>query len=944
MTSPGSQDDGLVTRVTVGTSDSTQARLVPFPGPRQDRRSGNVPLALTSLIGRDDDIDGVSRALDEHRLVTLVGPGGVGKTRLALEIGRMRQRRHPDGAWFIDLSPQTDASLVPSAFATALGVQETAGRPSAETLVDALVNRDLLLIVDNCEHLIDASARLLELLLRSCPHVAVLATSREPLAIAGELVWQVAPLASPPQERMLSVTQLHQLPSVRLFVERAAAGQSGFRLSEQNADGVAQICRRLDGLPLALELAAARVSSMTVEQIAARLDDRFRLLTTGSRTAPPRQQTLLALLDWSFALLSEPERAALRQASVFVNGWTLPAAERVLTAGPMSLDLLGQLIARSLVRFDQFAQRETARAPAPRYRLLETVRQYASERLQEADEVEPTRLRHTMWCIQLAEEAEPHLLGREQLTWLLRLDQEYDNIRAALGWCLEHDPSLGLRLAARLWQFWRVRLHLSEGRHWLESLLARTPEPSLPRAQALVGTGILANWQLDSGTALTHFEDGLALARELGDQRLTGRALRELGGLTAFQFGDHTRAWALFQEAVECSRAAGDQRSVGTTLLQQGRLAAAEGDFRRARAFFDESVAVLADVGDQWQLSIALEDAGGMALLCGEPDAATVLLEDSLAAAEAIEAAGLTQLHRRYHLGTVAYWRGDAESAVAWYEQGLALMREREHAAGIADNLAGLGQAVLLQGDVERATALLQESLRLYDERASSSGTGLALYALGLAAWQAGDPALALTRLRESLMLRQRTNQRPGIAECLEALALVTASQAGSVKEARRAIRWLGAADALRDLIGAPRPPVDRPRYDAAIAAAEVWLDNVTVEVLIGTQQPLDAVVADALPDAPGPELAADVRDTTPKGGGEQPSSVVDLGAYPAGLSAREVEVLRLIAAGRTNAEIAQVLVVSANTIRHHVTHILDKTGCENRAAATAFALRHNLA
>ncbi|MGE3911176.1 MAG: LuxR C-terminal-related transcriptional regulator [Chloroflexota bacterium] len=935
-------------------ADTPEARLVPFRPPRQELPTGNLPLSLTRLVGRDEEIDGTHRELEDHRLVTLVGPGGVGKTRLALEVARARMHRHPDGVWLVDLSQLTDATLVPWAIASVVGVQERPGRPLAETLVDALRHRNLLLVVDNCEHLVDASARMVDGILRNCARVSILATSREALAIGGEVARTVAPLATPPADESISVASLSLLPSVCLFVERAASAWPAFRLSAQNASDVSQICRRLDGLPLAIELAAARVSSLTVSQIADRLDDRFRLLTTGSRTAPPRHQTLLATLDWSFDLLSEPEQTLLRRVAIFVNGWTLEASERVVSedlAGkavldpatasswtaeaPSVLELLARLVARSLVRVDHI-ERADGQSHSVRYRLLETVRQYAWQRLEAANEVESTRQRHAAWCVELAEEAEAHLQGREQVEWLVRLDEEHDNIRAGASWCLERDPELGLRLAAALGPYWRVRLHLAEGRRLLEGMLAVATNPPPVRIRALIAAGMLAHWQLDGVAARTYCEESLALARALGDPRLLGRSLRDLGIVLSARFGDNRRAAALFEEGLTHSKAVDDRRTIATNLQQQARLACVEGEYRRAQQLLNECIALLSDVGDQWQLAIALEDAGGVALIIGQPDRATTFFEESLATAQAIERAGVRTIHRRYHLGSVALWSGDAESAIVWYEDGLALTREYEHTAGIADNLAGFGRAVLLLNDVARATTLLQESLDLATASADRSRIGLALHGLGLAAWRAGDLALALERLRESLSLRHELHEQLGIAECLDSLGAVALAGAADIEAARRALRWIAAADALREQLGAPRPPVDQVSYDSAIEAAAAWLDDIAAKALAGWNQPLNDVIADALGRKSTTAPSADPARTPP------PATSANM--YPAGLSAREVEVLRLVSAGRTNAEIAQILVVSANTVRHHVTHILDKTGCENRAAATAFALRHNLA
>jgi predicted ATPase len=692
----------------------------------------------------------------------------------------------------------------------------------------------------------------------------VLATSREALGVSGEVVWRVSPLAVPPDDAEPLSSRSDASAAVQLFVDRAVAALPGFALTEQNTSAIARICRRLDGIPLALELAAALVPALTVEQMGVCLDDAVGLLTAGNRTAPARHRALRATLDWSYDLLTEPERVVLRRAAVFAGGWSLAAAEWVCAgdqpastahAGPGRsppavatsdvLHLLVRLLAKSLVH----AEREVSGpAPEARYRLLETVRQYATEQLRAVGEEELVRRRHSAWCASLSEQAEPGLHGADQVAWLVRLDREYDNIRAALAWCLEHDPPLGLHIAASLWQFWRMRLFLTEGRQWLEQLLAGAPAPTLARARGLTAAGTLANWQLDVVVARDRYEAALELARTLDDRALVGRIMRELGSLTAVRFGDHRRAWALFDEGLALSRAADDHGNVAVNLMQQGRLAAVEGSYRRAQRLLDESVILLSQVGDRWQLAIALEDAGGVALIVGQPERATSLFDEALAIGQGVEAAGLGTLHRRYHLGTVAYWRGDAPTALAWYEQGLAMTRAKEHIAGMTDNLIGLGRAVLLQGDVMRASELFTESLRLSEARGDLSGAALALHGLGLVDWHMGDAARAFTHLRESLRLRRDLDDHLGMAECLEALGAVAAGCATSREAAERAVGWLGAADALRERLGAPRPPVDQPTYTAAMSVSRTWLDHPASAAAAGASEPLAAVLADLLP------------------------------------------------------------------------------------------------
>jgi predicted ATPase/DNA-binding CsgD family transcriptional regulator len=922
-----------------------------------------VPLALNRLIGRDRDVSAIHAALDGHRLVTLVGTGGIGKTRLALEIAQALQASYADGARLVELAALADESLVPLAVANALGVRERPDLPLPETLAEALRASRMLLVLDNCEHLIDACAALAGHLLPRCPDLQILATSREALAIDGEVAWQVAPLATPPDDGAVPLDALAALPSVGLFVERAAAVRAGFALTRQNAAAVAEICRRLDGLPLALELAAARVLSLSPEQVAERLGDRFALLTSGRRTAPPRHRALRATLDWSYDLLTEPEQRLLQGLAVFAGGWTLSAAEQMLGGGqgtrgkgrdvrgagrgeagsPLAvLDGLDRLVAQSLLRVEhpEHAQDAPGRWAEPRYGLLETVRQYAWERLEEAGELAAARQRHAAWCAELVAQAEQRLLGPEQVPWLVRLDDEYDNLRAALGWCAVADPTLGLKIAAGLWQFWRIRLDLSEGRQWLDRFLAAAPAPSVVRIQALAGAGGLAHWQLDTAVAQARYEEAVELARALGEQALLGRTLRELGTVLAARSAPHATVRELFQQGLALSRAAGDRRSVANNLMHQSRLAVRQGDYRRAARLIDESVALISETGDRWQLSMMLEEAGAVALIVGEPDRADSLFEASIEAGRELAAAGFGAIHRPHNPGTVAFWRGDAETAIAWYEQLLAMTRANEHTAGIAENLLGLGRAVLLQGDVPRAATLLEESLEIATARGNRAWRARALYGLGLVAWRSGDAAQALARLRESLAIHRDRAERLEIVACLEALAAVVAETATGGTPAERAMGWLGAADALRSAIGAPRPPVEQPAYARAIEAAARWLDDARASAARGAGLPLDDVLADALSAPPIEPFA--VRVTAPEPARAPAPAAPE--AYPAGLTERQVEILRLIAGGQTNAQIAEALGLSAYTVKHHVTHILNKTGCENRAAAAAFALRHRLA
>ncbi|MGH2389011.1 MAG: ATP-binding protein, partial [Chloroflexota bacterium] len=491
----------------------------------------NLPRALSSLVGREAERREVPALLGEARLVTLTGSGGVGKTRLALAVAGELVDHYPDGVWLVELAAQAEPVLVPGAVAAALDVREEPGRLLTATLQDSLRDRRLLLVLDNCEHLVAACADLAAALLRACPGLRILATSREGLQVSGECLWRVPSLTVPDPGHPLPPELTGSYEAVRLFVARARERRSDFTLNSQNARAVAEICARLDGIPLAIELAAARVGSLAVEGVAARLDDRFRLLTGGPRTALPRQRTLRAALVWSYDLLSEQEQVLLDSLSVFVGGWTLQAAEAVCGVGGAEgerlggsadlpdvgtwevLDLLDRLVNKSLVQAEERAGGEV------RYALLETVRQYGQERLSAAGDAEATRRRHLAYFLALAEEAAPRLTDPEQGVWLGRLEADHDNLRAALGWARDSgvaEPAL--RLAAALWRFWATRGYLSEGRGWLEAVLADSEQRwPTARAMALNGSGILAHHQGEYGRAETLHEESLALRRALED-------------------------------------------------------------------------------------------------------------------------------------------------------------------------------------------------------------------------------------------------------------------------------------------------------------------------------------------------------------------------------------------------------------------------------------------
>lgn len=592
----------------------------------------NLPQQVTSFIGREREIVELKAWLDRTRALTLTGSGGCGKTRLALEVAADALERFPDGAWFVELAALADPDLVAQTVAGEMGLKEEPGRPILQTLIDYLRSRHLLLILDNCEHLLDATARLVDAILRACPRVLVLSSSREGLGIAGETAYRVPSLGLPEPGRETPPAALLQYEAVRLFLDRVELVSPGFQVTGENAPAIAAICRRLDGIPLAIELAAARVRALPVEEVNRRLDQRFRLLTGGSRTALPRQQTLRSLIDWSYELLTPAERALLCRLSVFSGGWTLEAAEGVCAGGQPEdgavverwevLDLLTSLADKSLV------VAETSDS-GMRYRLLETVRQYARDRMLEGGQGESWRNAHLAFFRNLAESAEPHLVGPEQREWLLRLDAELDNQRAALAWASESSLAAeGLRLAGALWRFWEVRGLFGEAREWLSGLLAGGGEPA-PRAKALNGAGVLACRQGDYAAARALHEESLSIRRELGDRWGVAGSLNNLG-LVACEQCDFGTARTLHAESLAIMRELENRGGIAAVLNNLGNALHWLGDPGAARSHYEESLAIMRELGDRRGVALALDNLGNLAHERGDHVLARMLHAESL--------------------------------------------------------------------------------------------------------------------------------------------------------------------------------------------------------------------------------------------------------------------------------------------------------------------------
>lgn len=624
----------------------------------------SLPPELTSFVGREHEVADIKKLLVTTRVLTLTGAGGVGKTRLADHVAADVRHEYSDGVCRVDLQRLTDPGLVPRAVMSALRISEPISQPLVEAIVAHLRHRSLLLLLDNCEHLLASCAELTELLVRECSRLRVLATSREGLGIKGEIAFRVPSLSMPDLDHLSSLERLMDYEAVRLFIDRVTSSNQVFRASQSNAKAIATVCVRLDGIPLAIELAAARANVLTVEQIALRLTDRFRLLTGGSRTSLRRQQTLRATMDWSYDLLTEPERTILSRTSVFAGGWTLEAAEAICACdgivGSAVLELLAHLVDKSLV------VAETHQAEA-RYRLLETVREYAWEKLFESGQATAVRQRHRDWYLGLAERANPVGSRHEARFWMGRLETEHPNLRAALEWSKDEDggAEAEARLAASLRYYWYFHGDWREARAWFEHALSRgASAPAVPMCHIRSILSLLLMHSLEYGRATSLCQEGLTLCRETGDREGRASLLGRLGQLAGHQ-GDYKRAKQFLEETVALYRELGDRAWTAWGLGVLGNLAVAEGDFERAMGLHTES------------LSLFRED----------------------------QSSGIHFALR--NLGFVLIARGCYQQAESLHVEGLKVLRDLGIRWGMYELLEGLASVASARRDFERAARIL---------------------------------------------------------------------------------------------------------------------------------------------------------------------------------------------------------------------------------------------
>ncbi len=859
-----SKRQALTRAAELGLLETTPPAATPFVAARdgpplaaaQAVLRHNLPLQLTNFIGRAQLIVDMKRQLRGVRLLTLTGPGGSGKTRLALQIAAEALNDFTHGVWLVKLAPIADPGLAPQAVAEALALRAETGQPFQQLLTEHMRDKSLLLVLDNCEHLVGACAALAEQLLQAAPRLRILATSREALGVAGENICLVPALSAPDPGQLPALEAVAQSEAVRLFVTRAQTVRPEFALTNATAPAVVRICQRLDGMPLAIELAAARAPALTVEQIAAHLDDRFNLLTGGNRTAPPRLHTLRGTIDWSYDLLSGAERLLFRRLAVFVGGWTLEAAEQMIS-GLNVLDLLTQLVAKSLVLSTQSPRQ------AARFNMLETIREYAQEKMALAGETESARGQHLAYYLALAETAEPELRGHSQVPWLKCLDRENDNLRAALAWAVNrNDTESAQRLAGALTYFWSIRSYTAEGRRWLSAALHLPTRPgslgpSAWQARALLGAGWLG-LENDPSPSQPWLEMALDIYRELGDKAGMAHTLFWSARHRFATQNDSAMALEAYQEALDLWMGIDDGWGVGNCLHMMGHAVGDMGNIAQAREFYERSVQIFREKGDGWQLMQPLGDLAFQAWLDGDAARALAAFEENL---EAFEEIGINSSviqwlnHLTYipimlgdyprarvtalaiqslpgsqqnvargwvYLGQIDYLQGRLAEAQAHFDAALKIYGELGDQIGIGWVLPWLACVAYRLGDLDRAEALLTENEAIEDLDRDWAEISSALLSRGDVARAQGEPARAAQFYARSLQILVKLRNQPEVAERLEGFAKL----AGAAHLSGRAARLLGAAAALRERIGIPIPAVERSDFVGAVALARTQLDE----------------------------------------------------------------------------------------------------------------------
>jgi predicted ATPase/DNA-binding CsgD family transcriptional regulator len=868
----------------------------------------NLPAQLTSLIGREPEVMDVSTLLQrpDVRLVTLTGTGGIGKTRLSLEVGAELVPAFREGVHFVPLASINDATLVIPAIAHTLGLQHRYAerqQPLAEHmeyLKTFLQEKQSLLLLDNFEQVVDAAPAIAELL-AACPRLKILVTSRAALHLSGEHEFPVPPLALPDGTSLLPIHELTQYAAIALFLQRAMAIKPDFDVTTANLQTIAMICRRLDGLPLAIELAAARIKLLPPQALLQRLIHPLNVLTAGRQNAPERHQTLRNTIAWSYHLLNAVEQQLFRRVSVFVGSCSLEAIEALYSSYPdrtmLVLDGVSSLIDKSLLR-------QIEQGDEPRIVMLETIREYALEMLDANGEERLSRHAHAVYYMTLAEESERELVGPRQAAWLERLEQEHDNLRAALDWSLQQDEGtnetqrrmeIALRLVGALRRFWQMHGHLNEGQTFTEKALSASEGIQVSahaRAKALIAAGTLASIQNDYDRTEAYCRESLLLFQELGDQQGTALSLYLLSVVPMMK-GNNVAARSLTEEALTLFREMGDKERIAWSLSTLGLLDTQEEKYANARAHYEESLAIHRKLSNKRGIAASLLRLAQLFLVSlGDQAALRTLLDEGLALYNELgEREGIANVHSLS--GQLAFRQGDISSARTQIEKSILLYREIGQRRTLAESLAILARIVLSQGERTEARVLYDESREIARE----------------------------------------LNHMWLIAACLEGRAGIAAEEG----QLTWAAQLWGAADALRETIRVSIPLIDRTDYERSIASARTRLGEKDFAAAWKAGR---AMTPEQAITSKGNAIIAPLADpaTTPS------STYPAASTYPAGLTAREVEVLRLVVRGLTSGEIALELKISEKTVAHHLTHIFNKTSSENRAAAAAFAIRHGLA
>ncbi len=827
------------------------------------------------------------------RLVTIAGPGGVGKTRLALKVAEAVGDHFSDGVYFVPLAPIRDSTLVITAIGQALGVRDNGDQPLADRLRSLVSTSHTLVVLDNFEHLLPA-APLLGDLLMTTKHLTLLVTSRARLGLSGEHLYTMVPLTLPDLAHADSLAQLVESEAIRLFVERAMSIWPDFELTEHNARATADICRRLDGLPLAIELAAARIPLLTSKEMADWLTNRLPLLTHGPKDQPERLRTMRDAIAWSYDLLAPEERRLFRRLGVFVGGWTLEAAAHVCgdrnlesenagqtdSAAVVSdvFDLMSSLVDQSLV------QRLRKKDGESRFELLETIREFAQLQLAEGDQLEEIRRRHFHYYLELAEQADLALTGQEQSRWLSKLESDQGNLRVALGWaCEQPDAALGLRLATALTRFWMIHSHGMEGRAWLERMLAqrRTTSVEIPiqiEAKALSRAGWLTQYY-DYKAAYPLLDESLALYRTLEEPRELAEVLANLG-MSARSDGDYDQATGHLSTCLELCRDLNDRQGIGRSLYRLAHLKREQGQFDEAHSLIDESLRYFRDLGDR------------------SGEAAAVL-----------------------SLGDIARDVGEVEAVRAQCSESLGMFRDLGEMWGAGYSLYNLGLASLFDGSLDDARSRVSESIEIFRDLENTPSLAEARTGLGRVALKQANLTEAGENFVEAINIALRVGPRLLIATSLEGMACASAMTG----DAQSCAMLAGAATSLREEIAAPLPPSARVELDEALKLARSRLGEAIFNEVWEE--------GNALPATDAISLARSIRFAPVSIGNETDSE-----APSVHLTQREREVLSLMASGMTDRQIAEALFISPRTVHRHIAGLYEKLGVHTRTGAVAAA------